>query len=116
MSGQHETSYSAARQKRRSARRSYGELVEERFGPLVGAEVVARGLAGDVVRTPYQKIGRRRVTIVELVAATQLTSAAFSRVFDEREVPPLDLLQRIAHALGMRLDLPLVRTATAESP
>jgi hypothetical protein len=106
----------STRQKRRSFDRSFDELVEERFGTAVGAEVVARGLAGDVDRTLCQENCRRRITIVELAEATQLTSTDFSRVSDEREVPPLDLLQRIAHALGMPRDLPRVRTAAAESP
>jgi hypothetical protein len=100
----------------RTAHRPLDELLEDRFGPVVAAEVVVRGMAGDVVQGFANEIRQRRVSLRELAMAARLTSTEFNCVFGHQEVPPLELLQRTAHALGLRLDLQLLRTSTVEAP
>jgi DNA-binding phage protein len=116
MSVMRATDSRAGRRKRRPAPRSFDELVEERFGPSITGEAVARGMVRDAVLTLCAEIRRRDMSLIEFALRTRMHPEEFARVFDEGSFPPLDLLQRAAHALGLRLDLRLVRACGAGAP
>jgi ribosome-binding protein aMBF1 (putative translation factor) len=98
------------RKKNRHVGRSVGEVIEEqrRGDPVFAAEWDKRQLA----RRIRELREARSLTQAELAWRAKTTQSAIARLESGQNIPRIDLLQKIAVALGLHLRVEF----TAESP